>query len=340
MNIKKNKSLRELNTFGVDSMAEHFLKVTSSADLLESMKYIEKNRLKYFVLGGGSNILLGFSKYKGAVIHMQTKGVETVAETPEHEILECAAGVNWDEFVEYTVERGLGGVENMSLIPGTVGASPIQNIGAYGQELKDTFESAKVFLTEEKRMITLTKDECKFDYRDSIFKRELKGKSIILSVALKLKKNPKLNYSYKGIRELIFKRGDEKPTLSDMRDAVIKLRTQKLPDPAITGNAGSFFKNPEISEESFGILKRFVPEIDGFKSKDDKIKISAAKLIELSGWKGRREGNCGVYENHSLVLVNYGGASGDEIVNLANRIIDDVYQKFGIRLSVEVNLLQ
>ncbi len=339
MNIKKNKSLRELNTFGVDSIAEHFLKVTSNAELVESMKYIEKNRLNYFVLGGGSNILLGSFKYKGAVIHMQTKGVEIVEETPEYETIECAAGVNWDEFVEYTVERGLGGVENMSLIPGTMGASPIQNIGAYGQELKDSFESTKVYLTEEKKIVTLTKDECKFDYRDSIFKRELKGKSIIVSVSLKLKKNPKLNYSYKGIRELIFLKGDEKPTLRNMREAVIKLRTQKLPDPAIIGNAGSFFKNPEISEESFGILKRFIPEIDGFKSKDDKVKISAAKLIELSGWKGRREGNCGVYENHSLVLVNYGGASGEEIVNLANRVIDDVYQKFGIKLTIEVNLI-
>ncbi|MBK7867278.1 MAG: UDP-N-acetylmuramate dehydrogenase [Ignavibacteriales bacterium] len=340
MNIKKNKSLKEFNTFGVDSTAEHFLKVTTDDELGESIKYIEKNRLKYFVLGGGSNILLGFDKYKGAVIHMQTKGVEIVDETPEYEILECAAGVNWDEFVEYTVERGLGGVENMSLIPGTMGASPIQNIGAYGQELKDTFESARVFLTEQKKIISLSKDECNFDYRDSIFKRELKGKSIIVSVSLKLKKIPKLNYSYKGIRELIFVNGDEKPTVKDMRDAVIKLRTQKLPDPTVIGNAGSFFKNPEISEESFGILKRFIPEIDGFKTKDELVKISAAKLIELSGWKGRREGNCGVYENHSLVLVNYGGATGSEIFNLAHRVIDDVYQKFGIKLTVEVNLLQ
>ncbi|MBP9123467.1 MAG: UDP-N-acetylmuramate dehydrogenase [Ignavibacteriaceae bacterium] len=340
MNIKKNKSLKELNTFGVDSLAEHFLKVTSHAELVESMKYIDKNRLKYFVLGGGSNILLGFNKYKGAVVYMQTKGVEIVEDTPEYETIECAAGVDWDEFVEYTVERGLGGIENMSLIPGTVGASPIQNIGAYGQELKDSFESAKVYLTEEKKTVILKRDECNFDYRDSIFKRELKGKSIIVSVSLKLKKNPKLNYSYKGIRELIFVKGDEKPTLRDMREAVIKLRTQKLPDPKEIGNAGSFFKNPEITEESYGILKRFVPEIDGFKTKDDKVKISAAKLIELSGWKGRREGNCGVYKNHSLVLVNYGGATGGEIVDLAHRVIDDVYQKFGIKLTVEVNLLQ
>lgn len=340
MNIKKNKSLKEFNTFGVDTIAENFLKVTSSTDLAESMKFIEKNRLKYFVLGGGSNILLGFDKYKGAVIHMQTKGVEIVEETPDFETIECAAGVDWDEFVEYTVERGLGGVENMSLIPGTMGASPIQNIGAYGQELKDSFVSASVYLTEEKTTVTLTKEECKFGYRDSIFKRELKDKSIIVSVSLKLNKNPKLNYSYKGVRELIFVNGDEKPTPREMRDAIIKLRTQKLPDPAVIGNAGSFFKNPELSEESFGILNRFCPEIDGFKTKNEKVKISAAKLIELSGWKGRREGNCGVYDNHSLVLVNYGGATGKEIVNLAQRIIDDVYAKFGIRLSVEVNLLQ
>lgn len=340
MNIKKNKSLKEFNTFGVDAVADYFLKVTSDDELSESLKYIEKNRLKYFVLGGGSNVLFGFDKFKGAVIQMQNKGVEIIEETPEYEIVECAAGVNWDEFVDYAVERELGGVENMSLIPGTMGAAPIQNIGAYGQELKDTFESAKVYLTKEKKIVNLSKDQCKFDYRDSIFKRELKGDAIILAVTLKLKKNPKLNYSYKGVRELIFVNGDEKPTLRDMREAIIKLRNEKLPNPAIFGNAGSFFKNAEISEESYGILKRFTPEIDGFKTRNEKVKISAAKLIELSGWKGRREGNCGVYEKHSLVLLNYGGATGNEIFKLANRIIDDVYEKFGIKLSVEVNLLQ
>lgn len=337
MNIKKNKSLLEFNTFGVESTVAHYLKIATEEDLYDSIKYVEKNRLKYFFLGGGSNILLTSEKYNMAALHIQTSGIEIIDEDDESITIRCAAGEKWDDVVAFSVERGLGGIENMSLIPGTIGAAPIQNIGAYGQELKDTFVEARVLLTDTKKTVDISNEECNFGYRDSIFKKELKDKAVILYVTLKLRKNPKLNYSYKGVREIIFVRGDEQVTVKEIRNAIIQLRTEKLPDPAILGNAGSFFKNPEILEESYNILKRFSPEIEGFKTKDGKVKLSAAKLIELSGWKGRREGNCGVYENHSLVLVNYGGAKGSEIASVAKKIINDVFETFGIKLTAEVN---
>ncbi len=339
MNIKKNRSLIELNTFGVDSVAAHYLKITEEDELTEAVRYVEKNRLGFLVLGGGSNMLFTVPKLNKAVLHVQTKGIEIIDENAEHAIIECAAGELWDDLVAFTVENGLGGIENMSLIPGTVGAAPIQNIGAYGQELKDTFLSARVWLFDEMKFRDVVNEECNFSYRDSIFKNGLRGKTLISGVRLKLKKNPKLNIAYKGVRELIFKDENSKPGLKEVRDAIIKLRTEKLPDPAILGNAGSFFKNPEISEESFFILQRLSPGIEGFKTREGKIKISAAKLIELSGWKGKRQGNCGVYEKHSLVLVNYGGATGKEIVELAGAIINDVYEKFGIKMSAEVNFI-
>lgn len=339
MNIKKNRSLLELNTFGVDSVAAHYLKITEEDELTEAVRYVEKNRLGFLILGGGSNMLLTEPKLNKAVLHVQTKGIEIVEDNPEYAIVECAAGEAWDDLVVFTVERDLGGIENMSLIPGTVGAAPIQNIGAYGQELKDTFESARIWLFDEKKIREVVHEECNFGYRDSIFKNGLKGKALILGIKLKLKKNPKLNIAYKGVRELIFKEENSKPGLQEVREAIIKLRTEKLPDPAILGNAGSFFKNPEISEESFFILQRLSPGLEGFKTKEGKIKISAAKLIELSGWKGRRTGNCGVYEKHSLVLVNYGGATGKEIVELAGSIIHDVYDKFGVKMTTEVNFI-
>lgn len=339
MNIKKNRSLLEFNTFGVESVAAHYLKINGEEEVQEALRYIDKNRVEFLVLGGGSNLLFTSPRLNKAVLHIQTEGIDIVEERAETVTIECAAGEKWDDLVAFSVEHALGGIENMSMIPGTVGAAPIQNIGAYGQEMKDTFESARVIFLEDRKIRDIKHDECKFGYRDSIFKNELKGKAVILGVRLKLKKNPKLNFNYKGVREIIFKDETAKPGLKEIRDAIIQLRSAKLPDPSILGNAGSFFKNPEISEESFFILQRLSPEIEGFKTKDGKVKISAAKLIELSGWKGKRRGNCGIYEKHSLVIVNYGGATGKEIVELSKNIIDDVYQKFGIKLSAEVNFV-
>ncbi len=339
MNIKKNRSLLDYNTFGVESVAAHYLKITEEDEIQEALRYVEKNRVGFLVLGGGSNILFTSPKLNKAILHIQTKGIEITEDKPETMTIDCAAGENWDDLVAFSVEHGLGGIENMSMIPGTVGAAPIQNIGAYGQELKDTFESARVFFLDDKKIKEIGYEDCRFGYRDSIFKNGLKGKALILGVRLKLRRHPKLNFNYKGVREIIFKDETAKPGVKEIRDAIIQLRTEKLPDPAVLGNAGSFFKNPEISEESFFILQRLSPEIDGFKTKEGKVKISAAKLIELSGWKGRRVGNCGVYEKHSLVLVNYGGAGGSDIVDLANKIIEDVYQKFGLKLTAEVNFI-
>ena len=339
MNIKKNKSLLEFNTFGVESTVAHYLKIATEEDLYDSIKYVEKNRLKYFFLGGGSNILLTSEKYNMAALHIQTSGIEIIDEDDESITIRCAAGENWDDVVAFSVERGLGGIENMSLIPGTIGAAPIQNIGAYGQELKDTFVEARVLLTDTKKTVDISNEECNFGYRDSIFKKELKDKAVILYVTLKLRKNPKLNYSYKGVREIIFVRGDEQVTVKEIRNAIIQLRTEKLPDPAILGNAGSFFKNPEVPQEVFLGLKERYPTIPGYHTGSGEVKIPAGWLIESNGWKGYREGNVGVHDRQALVIVNHGGATGDEVRGLASRIIESVEEKYGIRLHPEVNYI-
>ncbi|KAB2909738.1 MAG: UDP-N-acetylmuramate dehydrogenase [Ignavibacteriales bacterium] len=338
MNIKKNKSLLEFNTFGVDVTAAQYIKVTSEEEIISAINLSEKSKIKPFMMGGGSNMLLTEPVFDRAVIHVQSKGIEVIDDDNSTVTIECAPGEKWDDVVAFCVSNGWGGVENLSFIPGTVGAAPIQNIGAYGQEVKDTLQSVRVFLTDQKKIKEFKNSECKFGYRNSIFKNSLKEKAVILNVRLKLKKEPKLNISYKGVREIIFRDEGATPGLKEIRDAIITLRKEKLPDPAELGNAGSFFKNPEISEESFAILHRFSPEIDGFKTKEGKMKISAAKLIELAGWKGKREGDCGVSEKHSLVLVNYGKATGAELKAFAMAIIDDIFNKFAIKLTPEVNI--
>lgn len=329
-------SLKAYNTFGIDAGSYMF----SSVDSVEALSAIlwEIRDLPLRILGGGSNILLT-DDFMGIVIHNNIQGITIEEETETHVIVAAGGGVNWHQLVLWCLERDLGGIENLSLIPGTVGAAPIQNIGAYGVELKDVFHHLETFPLYFKTQLVFYADDCRFGYRDSIFKREAKGEYCITKVYLKLTKNEhRLNTRYGAIQETLQEMGVKQPTIRDVSNAVIRIRSSKLPDPAQLGNAGSFFKNPEIPVDQFEALKQQHPNIVNFPGTDGQIKIPAGWLIEQCGWKGFREGHVGCYEKQALVLVNYGGASGKEVYGLAQRIIKSVEDKFGISLTPEVNI--
>jgi UDP-N-acetylmuramate dehydrogenase len=290
------------------------------------------------VLGSGSNIL--FTKdFDGLIIKLSAANIQIIEEDNDFVLVEAGAGVIWDDLVKYCVERNFGGIENLTLIPGTVGASPIQNIGAYGQELADTFESLNGVFIDSSEQKTFRKSECRFSYRSSIFKQELKNKFIITSIRLKLSKVPKTNTTYKALSDFLIKKGIANPTIKDISNAVAEIRRSRLPDPLEIGNAGSFFKNPVVSEENYRKLKNDYPEIISFPSESGKIKISAGWLIEKSGWKGKRVGDVGTSPDHALVICNFGSATGAEILEFAMRIKEEVSNKFGIILEEEVNIL-
>ena len=323
---------------GIDAITRFFIEVHSVEGLKKALEFAEEKSVPILVLGGGSNVLF-VKDYDGLVILNRIAGVETVREDENEIMLKCGAGENWHQLVLSCVEKGYGGLENLSLIPGTVGAAPIQNIGAYGVELVDVFESLEAFDIEERKAKTFTKKECAFGYRDSIFKRELKGKVIITSVALKLSKKPELNFSYSSLKEKLEEKGITNPTIKDISEAVIEVRQSKLPDPAEIGNTGSFFKNPVISVYQFDELKSSYPELPGYPVSERQVKVPAGWLIEQTGWKGKRVGEAGVHDKQALVLVNYGKATGEEIWALANQIIESVQKQFDIRLTAEVNIL-
>jgi len=338
MKIIENHSLKNLNTFGVDVKARYIAEIFSEDDLLKLLAGKEFENVRKFVLGGGSNIL--FTKdFKGLIIKNSIPGIKIIDEDDEFIIVETGAGVNWDDFVSYCVEKKWGGVENLSLIPGTVGAAPIQNIGAYGQELKNAFYNLEgIFIeTGEKKIFDNT--DCKFGYRESIFKNELKNKFVITSVGLKLNKKPEINISYPSLREELNHRKISNPKIKDIRKIVIDIRNSKLPDPKIVGNAGSFFKNPVVRQEKYELLKEKYPDLNFYPVDDYHVKLSAAALIEKCGWKGKRIGKCGSYEKQPLVIVNYGGATAGEILELADNIKSCVDENFGITLQQEVNLI-
>ena len=337
MILQKDISLKPYNTFGIDVKARHFIEI-SSIDELRQALLIENfpNRL---ILGGGSNMLLT-RDIEQLVLHMNIKGIRILWENEDEVALKVMAGENWHEFVLWCLERGYGGLENLSLIPGNVGTAPIQNIGAYGVELKDVFESCEAMEISNQRLRRFTRDECRFGYRDSIFKSSDKGKYVITSVNLILtKKDHHINTSYGAIEQYLQEAGIEKPSIGDVSDAVIAIRRSKLPDPAILGNSGSFFKNPIISEEQFASLVKVYPELPSYKNEQGTYKIPAGWLIERCGYKGKRYGDAGVHENQALVLVNYGSASGAELLKLAKTIQSDVEKSFGIELVPEVNIL-
>ncbi|NNM22259.1 MAG: UDP-N-acetylmuramate dehydrogenase [Flavobacteriaceae bacterium] len=337
MQIESNKSLKEFNTFNIDVKAKSFVSVNSVETLKEALRnYATEDK---FILGGGSNILLT-SDLDVLVLHINLRGIKILEESEEEVVLEVQAGENWHEFVCYCLEAGYGGVENLSLIPGNVGTAPIQNIGAYGVELKDVFVRCEAIEIKTRQQRTFTKTDCKFGYRDSIFKNEAKGHYIITSVALKLtKKNHKLSTSYGAIRDELAKEGKTQPGIQDISRAVIAIRKSKLPDPSELGNSGSFFKNPVVSAEEFQQFRNKHPEAPYYEVSATEFKIPAGWLIEQAGFKGQRFGDAGVHEKQALVLVNYGEATGEQIRELAMTIQQKVRDLFGIYIEPEVTII-
>jgi len=337
MQIYPNYSLKALNTFGIEARAKFFVAFHSVDELIEVLQNPLFNRGNKFVLGGGSNIL--FSKdFDGVVLKNSILGIEVIAEDSNHVYIRTGAGVEWHQLVLYAVNKGYGGIENMSLIPGSVGAGPIQNIGAYGTELKDVLVEVEAIETGNNKYHTFTNDDCKFGYRDSIFKQE-KGRYIITSTTIRLNKVPVFNTKYGAIEEELKRMGVEKMSIKAVSDAVIHIRQSKLPDPKEMGNAGSFFKNPEIKKEQFESLKEMFPSIIAFDTINGDKKLAAGWLIEQCGWKGKRDGNVGVHVNQALVIVSFGNATGKEILDLAISIQKSVYEKFGVHLEMEVNVV-
>ncbi len=337
MKVSQNASLKYYNTFGIDVKAKTLISVNSIDELISVLK---KNYAKdLFILGGGSNMLLT-QNIDSTVIHIDIKGIEVVRETEEFVFVKSYAGENWHEFVLYTLENNWGGLENLSLIPGNVGTSPIQNIGAYGVELKDHFVSCDAIDIQTLEIKNFSAEECEFDYRNSIFKNKDKGKYIITNVIFKLTKtNHKLLTNYGDINEALVQMKVENVGIRDISNAVIKIRQQKLPDPKELGNSGSFFKNPVITNQEFEILKEQFPEIPNYNVGENSIKIPAGWLIDQAGLKGHREGNTGVHKNQALVLVNYGNATGEEILNLSRKVQKEILNKFNIHLEPEVNII-
>ncbi len=338
MEILKNYSLKAHNSFAINVDAKYFARVASMKDLLEVKDFIVKNNCQFMILGGGSNILF-MNDYDGLIISNKLSGIEIIKEDENHVYVKAQAGENWDGFVSWCVENNLAGLENLSLIPGSVGASPIQNIGAYGVEMKDCFVELEAFHWESGETKKWVYKDCEFGYRNSIFKNELKGKVVILSVTFRLDKKPVINMDYGAIKEEIKQMGVEKISIRAIRDAVISIRESKLPDPKEIGNAGSFFKNPVVSEKQFQSLKETYPKIVSYQLPDGNHKLAAGWLIDQAGWKGRRVGDSGVHEKQALVLVNHGNATGKEIVQLAANIEKSVKERFNVDLEREVNLV-
>jgi UDP-N-acetylmuramate dehydrogenase len=336
--IRKNVNLKAYNTLGVDAVAEQFVIISDRSDLVD---LYHKNKLNdnITVLGSGSNIL-----FKGRVKHLVVKNeicfLDVIEESENQVIIRSGGGNNWHELVIESVNNKWGGIENLALIPGTVGAAPIQNIGAYGVELQDRFISLEAFNLETGKFERYEKKDCRFGYRDSIFKKELKNKVIVVSVTLSLSRPPhKIKCNYQSLKEWLERNQIDEPTIKDIFRGVVEIRTEKLPNPGDLGNAGSFFKNPVISKSKFDKLLKNFQHVPSYPADKNKVKVPAGWLIEKTGWKGKKVGNTGTYKNQALVIVNHGGATGDEIWQLAQRIQKSVKDKFGIELVPEVNVI-
>jgi len=336
--IKENFSLHPFNTFHLESVARYFTEVESKeqlGDLISSGKFIENPLL---LLGGGSNLLFT-GNYKGIVVHVINKGIEIVSRSADMVLVKVSAGENWHEFVTYCVNEGFGGLENLSLIPGNVGSCPIQNIGAYGVEVKDSIRSLEVFDLHTGELKIFNTEDCYFGYRDSIFKHDLKGKVAIWSVTFALSLNPVVHVGYGAITQELAAMQIENPGIGDVSKAVCNIRRSKLPDPVVLGNAGSFFKNPTVDLEFAEKLMEAFPRLVFYPLGNEKVKLAAGWLIEQCGWKGFREGDAGVHQSQALVLVNYGRATGSNLLTLAHRIQNSVYERFGVKLEMEVNII-
>jgi len=336
MQIQQNISLKQFNSFGIDASAKYFSSFKNVEELNELITH--NSRLQPFILGGGSNIL--FTKnVDGIVLKNEIKGIELIKEDHQYVYVKAGGGENWHQFVLYSLNRNWQGLENLSLIPGNVGASPMQNIGAYGVEIKDLFYELEAFNIKEKKVFTFSVNDCGFGYRDSVFKTKLKNQFVILDVTLRLNKIPKYNTSYGVIEEELNSMGVKELSAKKISLAVINIRSSKLPDPSKIGNAGSFFKNPSVSSIKFDELRKHFPSIIGYKNHDDSFKLAAGWMIEQCGWKGFRKGDAGCHSQQALVLVNYGNAKGKEIYDLSEEILQSVQKKFGVKLEREVNIV-
>lgn len=337
MKIYDNFSLKKYNTFGIEAKAKQFVAVHTVAELKTVLEQHQHD--KKFILGGGSNMLLT-QDIDALVIHVDLKGKRIVKEDDDFVWVESDAGEVWHEFVLWTIDQNFGGLENMSLIPGNVGTTPVQNIGAYGTEIKDTFVSCEAMHINTQTMKKFTKDACHFGYRESIFKQEAKDQYVITSVVFKLtKRNHKINTSYGDITSELTKNNIQIPNLKDVSNAVIAIRQSKLPDPKELGNSGSFFKNPVISKSQFEKVQKNFPDVKFFEVSPSEVKVPAGWLIEHAGLKGYRKDNAGVHKNQALVLVNYGNASGQEILDLSRYVQKTVFDKYGIAIEAEVNVI-
>tara|TARA_Y100001958_G_C21199357_1_gene526216 strand:- start:316 stop:1320 length:1005 start_codon:yes stop_codon:yes gene_type:complete len=333
--IRKNISLKKYNSFNIDVNAKEFVEVNSKDELIEIANKTKDKNVLY--LGGGSNIL--FTRdFDGIVIHLNIKGVQFEKTNSDETVVQANAGENWNNFVEFCIKNNLGGIENLSMIPGNVGSAPVQNIGAYGVELKDVFLTCEVFNKNDFSIKTYNLEDCKFEYRNSIFKEN--KNLIILSVRLKLRnKNHKINSSYGGINDELKKLKISKPTIKDISNVVCSIRKRKLPDPKIIGNAGSFFKNPVVKKDKLEWIKKYFNDVPSYKLDDKNYKIPAAWLIESAGLKGKELDGFGIHKTQPLVLVNYGGARGEDIYKLSLSIKEIIFKIFKIKLETEVNII-
>ncbi len=340
LTVQTNVSLKPYNTFGIDVNAHYLATINNESDLLVVVQMDRFSGANRLVLGGGSNVLLT-QNFDGLVLKIDIQGIKTVREDDQHVYLEVGAGVNWHELVMHCVNSGLAGMENLSLIPGTAGAAPMQNIGAYGVEIEQVFDSLTAVHLQTGEVQRFNHADCRFGYRESVFKHELKGQYIITSVTFRLNKQPTFHTRYGAIQETLTAMGitDETLSIKAISDAVIHIRRSKLPDPAQIGNAGSFFKNPEISKAQFDSLKTQYADLPGYPVGEHAVKVPAGWLIEQSGWKGRRIGDAGVHAKQALVLVNYGGATGPDILDIAGQVQQTVLAKFGVQLTPEVNVV-
>jgi len=339
MPIARHADLTALNTLGIAAKADALARFSSTEDLRGLLAAPELAPLPRLVLGGGSNIL--FTRdFNGLVLLNEMPGISVVSEDDEYAVVKAGAGVVWHELVMHAVARGWGGIENLSLIPGKVGAAPMQNIGAYGVELKDAFVSLEAMRIDDGEIIAFGLSECAFGYRESFFKREGKNRFIILSVTFKLtKRDHRARTDYGNITDELARRGITSPTIKDVSEAVIAIRQSKLPDPAVLGNAGSFFKNPVVPESLARNITLANPAAPVYPAGDGRSKLAAGWLIEQCGWKGKRIGHCGMHERQALVLVNHGGATGAEIWNLSEQVMRSVHERFGVMLEREVNVV-
>ena len=342
MQIQKNILIKQYNSFAISVYANLFAKFNSVDELSELLEFNQRatsnDQQETLILGGGSNIL--FTKnFDGLVLKNEIKGIKEIKEDEHHIYVQVGAGENWHQFVLYCIKNGWAGVENLSLIPGNVGASPMQNIGAYGVEIKDVFYSLEAYHIQDRKLVNFTLNDCEFGYRESVFKKNFKNEFVIMDVTFRLNRFPDYNISYGAIEQELEKMGVRELSLQAVSQAVINIRSSKLPNPADTGNAGSFFKNPEIQNSKFKSLKGSFPGIVAYDLPNGNVKLAAGWLIEQTGWKGYRRGDAGCHEKQALVLVNYGNAKGSEIYNLSEKILQSVKEKFGVVLEREVNII-